>query len=199
LSRQRIVQAATVVLERDGYERITIRAIAAELGVAPMSLYRHVRDKNDLLDEIVDRMLADQWRPRASGVSWRRWLVEVSERFRDFLVTQPAALHVYLQHPVVSPSALQRMDAVLGALRAAGASEREAERAYAAIHTYTIGFAALEAARADATAGDAPAGSTGTRDPARRLASYTSHAQFRTGLDYLIIGIATGLNQDRGR
>jgi AcrR family transcriptional regulator len=189
------VQAATVVLERDGYERITIRAIAAELGVAPMSLYRHVRDKNDLLDEIVDRMLADQWRPRGSGVSWRRWLVELSERFREFLVTQPAALHVYLQHPVVSPSALQRMDAILGALRAAGASEREAERAYAAIHTYTIGFAALEAARADATA----AGSTGTRDPARRLASYTSHTQFRTGLDYLIVGIATGLNRDRGR
>jgi AcrR family transcriptional regulator len=190
------VQAALGILERDGYERITIRAIAAELGVAPMSLYRHVRDKNDLLDEIVDRMLADRWQPRASSVSWRRWMVEVSERFREFLVTQPAALHVYLQHPVVSPTALERMDAILAALRAVGAGEREADRAYAAIHTYTIGFAALEAARSTA---DAAPPASGTRDRARRLASYTSHAQFRIGLDYLIDGVSASLGRDQRR
>ena len=48
-----------------GYEQMSIRSLADELGVAPMSLYRHVRDKDDLLDEVVDRLLAKAWRPSA--------------------------------------------------------------------------------------------------------------------------------------
>jgi AcrR family transcriptional regulator len=45
---------------------MTIRSLAAELGVAPMSLYRHVRNKDDLIDEVVDRLLARAWKPGAS-------------------------------------------------------------------------------------------------------------------------------------
>jgi AcrR family transcriptional regulator len=195
LSRERIVQAARAILDRDGYERITIRGIAAELGVAPMSLYRHVRDKDDLLDEIVDRMFADQWRPRSTRVNWRTWLVEVSERFREFLVTQPAALHVYLQHPVVSPTALDRMAEILDVLQDAGADAREADRAYAALHTYTIGFAALEAARTSAGRSET-AGKDGSPSRlARRLASYTSRSQFQVGIGYLIDGVSARLEQ----
>ena len=82
---------------------MSIRSLAAELGVAPMSLYRHIRDKDDLLDEVVDRLLAQAWRPagrcRTAG---RPGSSRLAGRLRQFLVTQPAALHVYLRHPVVS-------------------------------------------------------------------------------------------------
>ncbi len=91
---------------------MSIRSLAASLGVAPMSLYRHIRDKDDLLDEVVDRLLARTWRPAAAEDDWQPWIAEAASRLRDFLVSQPAALHVYLRHPVVSPAAIDRMNAM---------------------------------------------------------------------------------------
>ena len=127
---------------------MSIRSLAADLGVAPMSLYRHIRDKDDLLDEVVDRLLARAWRPAGSEDDWQAWIVEAAARLRQFLVTQPAALHVYLRHPVVSPAAVERMDADDGRPAAGRADEADRPHAYGALHTYTIGFAALEASRA---------------------------------------------------
>ena len=65
---------------------------------------------------------------------------------------------------MVSPAAVTRMEAVMAVLRQALGDEQSAQRAYAAIHTYTIGFAALEASRAgwDPAQGPAPAISAGT-------------------------------------
>ena len=78
---------------------MSIRSLAADLGVAPMSLYRHIRDKDDLLDEVVDRLLARVWRPAAAEDDWQVWVIEAAANLRHFLVTQPAALHVYLSIP----------------------------------------------------------------------------------------------------
>jgi TetR/AcrR family transcriptional regulator, tetracycline repressor protein len=81
-------------------------------------IYRHIRDKDDLLDEVVDRLLAPAWRPTAAEDDWQAWLIEAAAKLRQFLVTQPAALHVYLSHPVVSPAAIERMNAMLDVLAA---------------------------------------------------------------------------------
>ncbi len=149
-----------------------------------MSLYRHIRDKDDLLDEVVDRLLAGLWRPAAEEGDWQAWIIEAASRLRDFLVSQPAALHVYLAHPVASPAAVDRMNAMMSVLRRTGASEDTARSAYGAVHTYTIGFAALEASRAGSAAdrGDVTA-------LARQLAAYTTTGQFIEGLRYLLAGI----------
>ncbi len=114
---------------------------------------------------------------------WQAWVIEAAARLRQFLVTQPAALHVYLRHPVVSPAAVERMDAMMGVLRRAGLDEAAARSAYGALHTYTIGFAALEASRA----GSAGAGDIGSL--AHQLAAYTTAGQFMEGLRYLLEGI----------
>jgi AcrR family transcriptional regulator len=167
-----------------GYDQMTIRSLAADLGVAPMSLYRHVRDKDDLLDEVVDRLLANAWRPRSAKDDWRAWLADAADRLRRLLVAHPAALHVYLRHPVVSPAALARMEAMMAVLRRACADEEAAQRAYAAVHTYTIGFAALEASRAAWAPPEAAAASL-----ASELATYTTPAQFAESLRYLLDGI----------
>ena len=58
ISREEIVAAAAGIVAAGGYEEMSIRGLAASLGVAPMSLYRHIRDKDDLLGEITDRLLA---------------------------------------------------------------------------------------------------------------------------------------------
>jgi AcrR family transcriptional regulator len=184
ITRSQIVEAALTVVKAGGYDQMTVRSLAGELGVAPMSLYRHVRDKDDLLDEVVDRLLADAWRPRRRKDNWRAWLAEAADRLRRLLVSQPAALHVYLRHPVVSPAAVARMEAMMAVLRRSGADEQAARRAYAAVHTYTIGFAALEASRAAWVPPKSAAGGL-----ASELAAYTAPAQFAEGLSCLLDGI----------
>ena len=170
------------------YEQMTIRSLAAGLGVAPMALYRHVRDKDDLLIEVTDRLLADAWRPRARPSNWKAWVTDVAERLRNLLVTQPAALHVYLRQPVTSSAAIARMDATLGVLRGAGLTPEDASRAYAAIQTYTIGFAALEASRLRWQP------NPDDLDPtADRLAAFTTPGQFLDGLHFLLDGIERGI------
>ena len=194
ISREQVVETATRIVSEGGSEQMTIRGLAAELGVAPMSLYRHVRDKDDLLDEVVDRLFTDVWQPHVNELHWRAWLAEAADNLRRFLVEQPAALHVYLSHPVVSAAALARMQAMLRVLAQVTGDDDQAGRAYAAIHTYTIGFAALEASRAGWQPGESSARGVSETDPgttslAHRLAAYTTPHQFAEGLDYLLDGI----------
>ncbi len=151
-----------------------------------MALYRHIRDKNDLLDAVVEQLLSRPaaWRPRADEDDWRAWVGEAAELLHRFLADQPVALQAYLRHPVASPTAIARMQAMLGVLRRAGLDEASARQAYAAIHTYTIGFAALEASRAEwCPPADAP------EPTIDQLATFTTPDQFAHGLRYLLAGI----------
>jgi AcrR family transcriptional regulator len=184
ISRAQVVAAALDIVTQQGYESLTIRGLAERLGVAPMSLYRHVRDKEDLLAEVVDELLGGVWQPAARKADPRAWIADAADRLRRFLVEQPAALHVYLRRPVTSPAALARMEAMLRVLREICATDQEAQAAYAALHTYTVGFAALEAARSSGYAAGESAGPT-----AERLAAFMSPAQFARGLAYLLGGI----------
>ena len=189
LTRDAVTTAALDILASDGLAALSIRSVATRLGVSPMALYRHVGNKDDLLDEVVDRLFADRWRPTVPERSWQRWIVDAADRLRQFLVDEPAALHVYLRHPVVSPTAATRMDACLAVLHRGLSDDTLARRAYAAVQTYTIGFAALEAARHSGRAAEISA----VRDEPERageLASFASPAQFRAGLDYLLRGAA---------
>jgi len=187
LSRERIVAAALELVRREGAERLTIRRLAAALGVAPMSLYTHVRSRDDLLAELVERLLAKRWRPRVDRRRARAWLQVAAERLRKLLVEEPLALELYLRRPVTTPAARERMAAMVDVLQQAGLKPAAARRAYAALHTYTVGFAALQAARQRSAAG------AGEADPlARQLASYTTPRQFLAGLRLLLDGIGLG-------
>ena len=184
LSREQVIDAAERRVRAGEHEMLSMRSLASDLGVAPMSLYGHVRDKDDLLDEVVDRLLASTWEPQVAREDWLAWIRESAERLRDLLIAEPVALQTFLSHPVASPSAIARMEATLDVLGSAGFSPDAAERAYAAVHTYTVGFAALEASRAKHS------GSDEVDDPVRmRLARFTTAAQFAEGLTYLLVGL----------
>lgn len=184
LSRAQVVDAAERRVRAGSFESLSMRSLAADLGVAPMSLYGHIRDKDDLLDEVVDRLLASTWEPAVDRSDWGAWVEEAAERLRALLVGEPVALHVFLSHPVVSPAAMARMEAMLEVFQSAGFSNQAAERAYAAVHTYTIGFAAFEAARTNRYS------ATDEQDPLRqRLARFTTPEQFREGLTYFLGGL----------
>jgi AcrR family transcriptional regulator len=192
LSREEIIRAAELIVVERGLHEVSVRKLAAELGVAPMSIYRHVSDKDDLLNAVVDRLLRDVWQPNRDPGDWRGWIIEAADKLRRFLVEQPAALHVYLHHPVVSTNAVARMNAMMDVLRDALRDEACARSAYAAIHTHTIGFAALEATR-NASRDHAPPTTPKPAAPAdelsRQLASYTTETQFVDSLNYLLNGI----------
>jgi hypothetical protein len=83
------------------------------------------------------------------------------------------------------------MDAMMSVLRRAGLDEPLARSAYGALHTYTIGFAALEASRAQWASGDDDTGSL-----AHQLAAYTTADQFMEGLRYLLDGIGRHVRPD---
>jgi AcrR family transcriptional regulator len=179
-----VIDAAITAVEVDGFEQLTIRTLAAGLGVAPMTLYRHVRSKDDLLDEVADQLLARSWRPRSGKSDWRRWTADAARRLRDLLVHEPTVLHVYLRHPVVTPAAIARMEAMLGVLESSGFDEQSALWAYASIQTYTVGFAALEASRSRWADSGEHASST-----ERQLAAFTTPQQFTRGLNHLLDGV----------
>lgn len=183
ISRVQIVEAALRSLRTTGFEQMTIRSLAADLDVAPMSLYRYIRDKDDLMDEVVEELLIQsQPMPAATG-TWQARLIAAAEGLRRLLVEEPGALYVYLRHPVVSPTAIRRMEMMLKLLREAGYDTSSSKTAYAAVQTYTVGFAALETSRA----GWAPPEKTSRM--AEELVAMTSPKQFASGLGYLLAGI----------
>ncbi|HTU38253.1 MAG TPA: TetR/AcrR family transcriptional regulator [Acidimicrobiales bacterium] len=185
ISREQVIDAAERVVREGRSDQMTIRSLAAELGVAPMSLYRHVRDKDDLFDEVADRLLAGAWRPRTRRDDWRLWTSEAADRLRTLLVREPVALHAFLQHPVVTPTAITRMDAMLDVLSSAGFTTAQTRQAYGAIHTYTVGFAALEASRGEMAGRD----DDRADGVAKELAKLATPAQFKAGLQLLLDGI----------
>lgn len=172
------------MVQEGRYEDLTIRKLATELGVATMTIYGHVNDRDDILDEVTDRILAKRWKPRRSETDWKLWIAEASNRLRRLLVAEPAALHVYLKHPVDSPAALDRMNSMIRVLLKSGCTEDESLRAYAALHTYTVGFAALEASRASWQSNNETSDKT-----LKQLASFTTTKQFNVGLTFIIEGI----------
>ncbi len=186
ISRSQIVETALRSVATTGFEQMTIRSLAAELGVAPMSLYRHIRDKDDLMDDVVEELLRRKLPvPRRTG-TWQTQIMAAADALRHLLVSQPAALYVYLRHPVVSPAAVVRMEMMLRVLRGAGFDEASSKEAYAAIQTYTIGFAALEASRSGwSPEEDADA-------LAMELAAFTTPTRFARGMRYLLEGIKQG-------
>jgi AcrR family transcriptional regulator len=183
ISRAQIVEAALRSLRTAGFEHMTIRSLAADLDVAPMSLYRYIRDKDDLMDEVVEELLIQsQPVPPATG-SWQGRLTAAAEGLRQLLVREPGALYVYLRHPIISPTAIRRMEMMLKILREAGYDAASSKTAYAAIQTYTVGFAALATSRAGWTPPER------TSRTANELVAMTSPKQFASGLRYLLAGI----------
>ncbi len=146
LQRADIVEVAVRAADRGELDQLTMRGIADELGVTAMSLYAHIANKDDLLDEVIDLLLAREGLPDA-GLDWRNWLVDAAERLRLLLLAQPALLDRYRRRPVGVPAALTRMEAALDVLVRAGFADDVAVEIFAVVHAYTIGFVSLVSSR----------------------------------------------------
>ncbi len=145
LSRERVVRVAVAVADAGGIASLTIRSLAQELGVKPMSVYHHVANKDEILDGIVDLVFSEIELPSAHG-DWRAEMRRRAISTRQVLGCHPWAIGLLESRTTPGPATLRHHDAVIGTLRGAGFSVEMAAHAYALLDSYVYGFALQEAA-----------------------------------------------------
>jgi AcrR family transcriptional regulator len=142
LSAERVAEAALSFIERNGLEALSMRRLADELGVGTMTLYGYFRDKDQLLDAVVDAA-AEQLEVPDGGGSWKSQIRSLMEEIRRVLGEHPLGVLLRQRRPMWSPGALRVSEAGIRALREAGFSKADAARAYRSLFNYTFGFAAF--------------------------------------------------------
>jgi AcrR family transcriptional regulator len=145
LSRERVLGRAVAIADEKGLGALTMRSLAQELGVKPMSLYHHVANKDAILDGIVDMVFAEMELPQMDG-DWRAELTRRAASARSVLRRHPWAITLMESRSTPGPATLRHHDAVLGTLRKAGFSLPMTAHAYALLDAYVYGFAVQEAA-----------------------------------------------------
>jgi AcrR family transcriptional regulator len=144
LSRERVLRAAIGVADGGGLASLTIRSLARELDVQPMSVYHHVANKEEILDGIVDLVFAEIELPPGDG-DWRTEMEARAASARSVLRRHPWAITLMESRSSPGPATLRHHDAVLGSLRGGGFPVRLAGHAYAVLDSYVYGFALQEA------------------------------------------------------
>jgi AcrR family transcriptional regulator len=140
LSRDRVLAAAVALADAGGLESLTMRRLGEDLGVEAMSLYKHVTNKDDLVDGMVDLVFAEIELP-PSGADWRTAMRERAVSVRAALIRHPWATALMQSRTAPGPATLHHHDTVIGTLRGAGFSVRLAAHAFSALDAYVYGFA----------------------------------------------------------
>jgi AcrR family transcriptional regulator len=140
LSRERVLRAAIASADVGGLESLTMRTLAEMLEVAPMALYRHVANKDDLIDAMVDVVFGEIGVPSGGG-DWKSAMRRRAIAVRDALVRHRWAIGLMESRRSPGPANLRHHDAVIGRLRAAGFSVEMAAHAYSLLDSYIYGFA----------------------------------------------------------
>jgi len=140
LTRERVLRAALAHADTGGLEALTMRKLAEELGVAPMALYRHVANRDDLVDGMVDIVFGEIDLPSA-GDDWRAAMRQRAISVRDVLSRHRWAIGLMESRANPGPANLRHHDAVIGSLRAAGFDMATVAHAYSLLDSYIYGFA----------------------------------------------------------
>jgi AcrR family transcriptional regulator len=143
LKRDRVLRAAMALADRDGIGALTMRALAREVGVEAMSLYNHVRNKEDALDGLVELVAAEFRRPEV-GPDWRAEMRARAVTAHEVLVRHPWATAQVVSRVNVGPAMLAYVDATIGCLVTAGFGWADADRAWNAIDAHVYGFTLQE-------------------------------------------------------
>lgn len=207
LTRERVLDAAIELADREGVDALSMRRLGADLGVQAMSLYNHVANKRDLLDGVAGRLLARMEIPSTDEATWEVGLRQVCRSYRRLAHDHPGLFPLVLARPLASPEVLPPLEATLTFLRKAGLDAQGALDVFRACSSFVGGFALgeiNEGARRDA-AGEpdeggewpSPASLDGRdRYPVTaevlRLAVPDRDRAFEVGLDLLIGGLQGG-------
>src|ERR1043166_6700180 len=138
LSRERILAAALEVVDEQGIEALSMRKLGQSLGYEAMSLYNHVANKDDLLDGILDLVLAEMEPPApADGLTAIR---ASALSAHEALSRHPWAASMLMSPGGIRPARIEYMEALLASLRSAGLSAETTYHAYHVLDAHIIGF-----------------------------------------------------------
>jgi AcrR family transcriptional regulator len=140
LSPDRVLRAAVALADSGGIESLTMRRLGQDLGVEAMSLYKHVANKEALLDGMVDLVFAEIELPTVD-TDWRRAMRDRAISTRAALARHPWATPLMQSRTAPGPATLHHHDTVIGTLRRAGFSVELTAHAFSALDGYIYGFA----------------------------------------------------------
>jgi AcrR family transcriptional regulator len=142
LTRERILEAARALADAEGVDAVTMRRLAAELGVEAMSLYHHVPNKDALLDGLVATIIGEvqDATSGSSGAGWRAALRDRCLTARDVMVRHPWAPGLIGTRTKIPTSVIFFYEGILGLLVEGGFSYALAHRALHALGSMPLGF-----------------------------------------------------------
>jgi AcrR family transcriptional regulator len=139
LHRDRVLRAAVALADEAGVESVTMRRLGEALGVEAMSLYHHVASKDEVLDGIVDIVVAEIGAP-SEGADWKTAIRERALAARQLLKGHAWAPSLIGSREHLSPVMLHYMDSVMGDLRRGGLSNQLAHHAMHVLGSRMLGF-----------------------------------------------------------
>lgn len=146
LTRDSVVAEAMALLDQEGLEALTMRSLADRLGVVPNALYRHVKDKGDLMDGVLDRVTSLVEVPDPA-LGWRAGFTALATNIRATMLAHPAIANLVIARPNLGPNSIIIGEFGFAVTLAAGFTPAHAERSLNLVLTYTLGFVALEVPR----------------------------------------------------
>lgn len=142
LNRERVLDAAVDLLDHEGPEAFTMRALALRLGVGTMAVYTHFTGKDEIIDAVRTRLLAEVDLPApGSGGTPRQELRLLCLAVHSLLAEHPSVLRLLTVRPVQGDEGTAVVDRMLGLLLRAGLGREAAARAQTALMQYTVGSA----------------------------------------------------------
>ncbi|HEV2895586.1 MAG TPA: TetR/AcrR family transcriptional regulator C-terminal domain-containing protein [Actinomycetota bacterium] len=139
LSKERVLGAAVALADAQGVEALSMRKLAQELGVVPMALYKHVANKDELLDGMVD-VVVGEIDPPAGDTSWKTAMRRRVLSARGALLRHPWASRMMESRTSPTPAVLAYMDSMIGMFRAGGFSIDLTHHAMHAMGSRLLGF-----------------------------------------------------------
>ena len=146
LTRERALAAALRVVDRDGLDGLTMRALGRELGLDPMAVYHHLPNKAAILDGVVEAVIAEVPVDMPRDAPWTEQLASLARGYRAALRRHPNTLPAVATRPDISPAAFRILDTALGILLPAGFDPAGALGAVHATSCFVIGHALDESA-----------------------------------------------------
>jgi AcrR family transcriptional regulator len=143
LSRERVLLAALRLADAEGLEALSMRNLAQELGVKAMSLYNHVKNKDDLIDGIVDIVVGEIEVPDFK-LDWKTAMRRRAISAHEVLLRHPWATMPIVSRINIGPAMLRYVDATLGCLHEAGFSLEMADHIWNAMDSHIYGFTLQE-------------------------------------------------------
>ncbi|MBI5320940.1 MAG: TetR/AcrR family transcriptional regulator [Bradyrhizobium sp.] len=185
------------LVDREGLEALSTRRLGEELGCEAMSIYHHFPNKAHLMDALVDLMLADARVELSPEWDWLERLRRCAHGFRAMALKHPKFFPYFAVHRLNTPSGVAFIDGIIGILREAGFSDRDAATYFREIGYYLTGAALDESAGyAQGPSAAEPVSNETIVASFKNLAAAAPffqpehfQATFETGLEMLLAGI----------